>query len=79
MCIRDRYRYNPTLAMQGKEPLTVDYPQPDGTLVNFINGEDRYADLRMVDPEAAAVLQPQLAQRVKKLYSIITGLGKVDL
>lgn len=73
------YRYNPTLAMQGKEPLTVDYPQPDGTLVNFINGEDRYADLRMVDPEAAAVLQPQLAQRVKKLYSIITGLGKVDL
>lgn len=73
------YRYNPTLAMQGKEPLTVDYPQPDGTLVDFINGEDRYADLRMVDPEAAAVLQPQLAQRVKKLYSIITGLGKVDL
>lgn len=73
------YRYNPTLAMQGKEPLTVDYPQPDGTLVNFINGEDRYADLKMVDPEAAAVLQPQLAQRVKKLYSIITGLGKVDL
>ena len=73
------YRYNPTLAMQGKEPLTVDYPQPDGTLVNFINGEDRYADLRMVDPEAAAVLQPQLAQRVKKLYSIITGLGKVGL
>lgn len=71
------YRYNPSLAQQGKEPLTVDYPQPDNSLVQFINGEDRYADLRMVDPKAASLLQPELAQRVQKLYSIITSQSKI--
>ena len=71
------YRYNPDLARQGKEPLIVDYPQPDNALVQFINGEDRYADLRMIDPKAAALLQPALAKRVQKLYSIITSQSKI--
>ena len=71
------YRYNPDLARQGKEPLIVDYPQPDNSLVQFINGEDRYADLRMIDPKAAALLQPALAKRVQKLYSIITSQSKI--
>jgi len=55
----------------------VDYPQPDNSLVQFINGEDRYADLRMIDPKAAALLQPALAKRVQKLYSIITSQSKI--
>lgn len=67
------YRYNPAFAAQGKAPLTVDYAQPDNTLLEFINGEDRYADLKMVDPATASVLQPALAARTKKLYSIIVG------
>lgn len=71
------YRYNPDLARQGKEPLIVDYPQPDNSLVQFINGEDRYADLRMIDPKDAALLQPALAKRVQKLYSIITSQSKI--
>ncbi len=70
------YRYNPLLAKEGKEPLTVDSPIPDGKLIDFINGEDRYADMKMVDPAAAAQLQPQLQQREQRIYDILTQSAK---
>lgn len=63
------YRYDPRLAAQGKNPLQLDSAAPDGQLVPYINGENRYADLRMIDPREAAILQPQLARRVDWLYS----------
>lgn len=62
------YRYNPTLAAQGKNPLTVDYAQPDGSLPEFLNNEDRYADLKMIDPKEAAILQPELQSHCNNLY-----------
>lgn len=65
------YRYNPLLAMQGKEPLTLDMAAPDGKLIQFINGEDRYADLRMVDPKSADILQPELQKRTDWIYSTL--------
>lgn len=66
------YRFNPALAKEGKSPLTVDYPQPSADLITFINGEDRYADLKMVDPAEAARLQPALAARSLSLYHLLT-------
>ncbi len=65
------YRYNPA----DKEPLTVDYPAPDGSLITFINGEDRYADLRMVDPDEASILQPDLKTRCEHIYSLLKSLS----
>lgn len=46
------YRYNP----DAQPTMTVDMAAPNGRLVDFINGEDRYADLRMTDPKEAAAL-----------------------
>lgn len=66
------YRFNPALATEGKSPLTIDYPHPHADLVAFINGEDRYADLKMVDPAEAAKLQPMLAQHSLSLYNLLT-------
>lgn len=65
------YRYNPALAAQGKNPLTIDAAAPDGSLIDFINGEDRYADLKMIDPDEAAILQPELKDRATELYNIL--------
>ena len=65
------YRYNPALTAQGKNPLTVDAPAPDGNLLTFLNGEDRYADLRMVDPKEAAILQPDLRTRTALIYNTL--------
>ncbi|MDE7472125.1 MAG: pyruvate:ferredoxin (flavodoxin) oxidoreductase [Muribaculaceae bacterium] len=70
------YRYNPALAAQGREPLTVDMAAPDGKLVDFINGEDRYADLRMIDPATAAVLQPELQEHAEGIYDILATAAK---
>ena len=67
------YRYNPMLAAQGKEPLTVDYAAPDGSLPTFLDGEDRYADLKMIDPAEASKLRPELAAHLKRIYSIVTS------
>lgn len=66
------YRFNPDLAKEGKSPLTIDYPRPHTDLVEFINGEDRYADLKMVDPAEAAKLQPMLAEHSLSLYNLLT-------
>ena len=65
------YRYNPALSSEGKEPLSIDMAAPDGQLIPFINGEDRYADLRMIDPKMAAILQPQLEKRTGWIYSTL--------
>lgn len=70
------YRYNPQLSQQGKEPLIVDSPLPDGNLIDFINGEDRYADMKLVDPTAAAQLQPQLQKREQRIYDILAYSAK---
>lgn len=67
------YHYNPQNA---DNPLTVDYQAPDGTLVDFINGEDRYADLKLNDAAAAAKLQPELAAHATEHYDILTKLQK---
>ncbi len=62
------YRRNPAA---GAAP-EVDSPAPNGAIIGFINGEDRYADLRMTDPHAAATLQPQLSKRTSFIYTALT-------
>lgn len=71
------YRFNPSLAAVGKEPLSVDYQKPDGDLVDFINGEDRYADLKMIDPAEAAILQPRLARHCDYIYDLMVSSTKL--
>ena len=61
-------RYNPSAA----EPLTIDCAAPDGKLTDYINNENRYADLRMISPADADRLQPLLQ---KRLYSVFTNLA----
>lgn len=65
------YRYNPMNTAEGKQPLTVDYMKPDASMPFFLDGEDRYADLKMRDPSEAAILRPELKQRCDSLYDIM--------
>ena len=72
------YRYNPA-ADNGRGQLTVDSAAPDGTLPTFLGGEDRYADLRMIDPKEASVLQPELEKRLDRICSIIVNQAHTAL
>ncbi len=65
------YRYDPRRKAQGLQPLQLDSSAPDGSLLDFINGEDRYVDLKMLDAEEAAVLQPELKEHCDLLYDIL--------
>lgn len=65
------YRFNP-LAPTGSNQLTVDYAKPDGSMTAFLDGEDRYADLKMVDPKESAVLRPELETRCDDLFDLLT-------
>ena len=53
------YRYNPTLAEEGKNPLTIDSKDPTGSYQDFIRGEIRYTSLMKQFPEAAEKLFTQ--------------------
>ena len=50
------YRFNPDLAEQGKNPLTVDSKEPTEDYQAFIRGETRYASLLKQFPEVAEKL-----------------------
>lgn len=47
------YRYNPSLAEEGKNPFTLDSKEPTGDYQAFMLGETRYASLKKQMPEAA--------------------------
>ena len=68
------YRYNPSLAAAGQPALSVDAPKPDGSLGDFMDGEDRYADLKMLDPAEAAILRPELETRIDDIYATLDYL-----
>ena len=71
------YRYNPTNKKEGKESLTVDYFKPDDSMPSFLDGEDRYADLKIRDPKAAEKLRPELKDRCDNLYDIMVYDSKM--
>ena len=50
------YRYNPLLAEEGKNPLTLDSKEPDGSYQEFISSEIRYSSLQKQFPEIAKKL-----------------------
>ena len=67
------YRYNPHLAEEGKSPLSIDSKKPDGTIPDFLNGEDRYAYLTEILPDEAKILHAELQSHCdKRLTKLLT-------
>lgn len=66
------YRFNPENTAKGIKPFKVDYMKPDDSMPSFLDGEDRYADLKLRDPAEAAILRPELQVRCDNLYSLMS-------
>jgi pyruvate-ferredoxin/flavodoxin oxidoreductase len=49
-------RFDPRLAAQGKNPLSIDSAKPSEEYKTFLKGEVRYASLAMKNPDQAAAL-----------------------
>ncbi|MDD3311747.1 pyruvate:ferredoxin (flavodoxin) oxidoreductase [Pseudodesulfovibrio sp.] len=72
------YRYNPALADQGRNPFTLDSKAPDGTLQEFLSGENRYAMLEKFHPEAAETLRKRIEADYAKRYAQYEYLARED-
>jgi len=70
------YRFDPRLKEQGKNPFQLDSKQPDGSLLEFINGEVRYQSLARTFPEEAKKLQKLLEQDVNERYEQYVELAE---
>lgn len=66
------YRFNPENTAKGLNPFKVDYMKPDDSMPSFLDGEDRYADLKLRDPSEAAILRPELQIRCDNLYKLMS-------
>jgi pyruvate-ferredoxin/flavodoxin oxidoreductase len=72
------YRYNPLLAKEGKNPFILDSKEPDGTLRDFLDGENRYNLLKRTNPELAEKYNAELEQEVMARYEMLRRMAEEE-
>jgi len=71
------YRYNPELADQGKNPFQLDYNKaPDGSLQEFLSGENRYGMLERSFPEESKKLRAQIESDYLKRFELLKSMAE---
>ena len=68
------YRYNPDRV---EKPFSLDYKQPCIPVSEFLDGEVRYAGLKVKHPEAAAKLFAQAQREADQRYRTYVRLEKL--
>ena len=69
------YRYNPELKAEGKNPFTLDSKAPSGDFQAFLQGENRYASLKLSFPEKADALYSKAASDAKERYEAYRAMA----
>lgn len=72
------YRFNPQLAGQGKNPFSLDSKKPDGTLQDFLAGENRFAALEKSFPDESKRLRAKIEQEVNKKFEKLKKLAEAE-
>ncbi|WDP90728.1 MAG: pyruvate:ferredoxin (flavodoxin) oxidoreductase [Desulfobacter sp.] len=72
------YRFNPQLIKDGKNPFTLDYKAPDGTLQEFLGGEVRFAALEKSFPEESKRLRAKIEDEVNDKYTMLKMMADAD-
>jgi pyruvate-ferredoxin/flavodoxin oxidoreductase len=62
------YRYNPALKEEGKNPFILDSKEPKVDVLDFLEGEKRYASLKLTFPEKVEEYRKKFAEYVKQRY-----------
>ena len=68
------FRYNPTLAAEGKDAFSLDSKAPSKDYQEFLKGENRYASLAKFNPARAAELFAISEQNSKDRYEYLQKL-----
>ena len=73
------WRYNPTLADEGKNPFSLDSKEPDWSkFQDYLNGEVRFLSLKKALPEQAQELFDETGKAAKKRYQSYVRKTKED-
>ncbi|AMK12789.1 pyruvate:ferredoxin (flavodoxin) oxidoreductase [Pseudodesulfovibrio indicus] len=73
------YRYNPELTEAGKNPFTLESKAPDGTLQEFLSGENRYAMLERFHPELSKAYRAQIEKDYMTRYEILSHIAQAEV
>jgi len=68
------FRFNPTLALEGKNPFSLDSKEPTGSYKEFIQSETRYNSLMRSFPERAEKLFENAEVEAKEKYKRLVKL-----
>ncbi|BCS87376.1 pyruvate:ferredoxin (flavodoxin) oxidoreductase [Pseudodesulfovibrio sediminis] len=69
------YRFNPELADQGENPFILESKAPDGTLQEFLSGENRYAMLERFYPEFSKEFRASIEKDYEKRYATLKHMA----
>ena len=62
------YRYNPLLIGEGKNPFILESKDPDGSIQEFLKGENRFASLEKTFPEESKKLRAKIEDEINQRY-----------
>ncbi len=69
------YRFNPELTKEGKNPFMLESKAPNGTLQEFLSGENRYAQLEKRMPELSQGLRSKIEEEVNERYQLLKHMS----
>ncbi|HQD39330.1 MAG TPA: pyruvate:ferredoxin (flavodoxin) oxidoreductase, partial [Bacillota bacterium] len=72
------YRYNPELALDGKNPFILDSKEPTGDFREFLMGQVRYTSLKKQLPDEAEVLYKQAEEDARLRLETYKRLAEVQ-
>ncbi|WP_320170882.1 pyruvate:ferredoxin (flavodoxin) oxidoreductase [Maridesulfovibrio sp.] len=72
------YRFDPRRQENGENPLVVEYKEPDGTLQEFLSGENRYAMLERMMPEASKEMRAGIEKDCLQRFKLLKQLSELD-
>jgi pyruvate-ferredoxin/flavodoxin oxidoreductase len=73
------YRYNPDLKKEGKNPFILESKAPNGSLQEFLDGENRYRQLAKIDPEASKLLKNELEKACNERHAYYSALAALPV
>jgi len=72
------YRYNPLLALEGKNPLKLDSKPPTKHVGEYTSNETRFTILNRINPELAADYLEQADKAAKEKYDYYAKLAAIS-
>ncbi len=70
------FRFDPRRADKGENPLTIDSKAPDGSLQQFLSGENRYGALERTHPEVSKDLRAAIETQVAVRWTLLNQMAE---